>query len=99
MTKAPADARARRKRYEKIEAYRLRVNRLIGQKMKARRVSVQMKLEALAERTGIPLQRLNEFEQGQGDITAFELWVIRRALWTSLPAFFEDIEDDDSILR
>ncbi|PIE12195.1 MAG: transcriptional regulator [Rhodobacterales bacterium] len=67
------------------------VDRLVGQRMKARRKAMGMSQTDLANAAGVRFQQIQKYESGANRVSASRLWAIAEALNVEVVFFFEGI--------
>ena len=65
------------------------VDRRVGQKLRSRRLEIDMSQERLADILGITFQQIQKYEKGVNRIAASRLFDISQALDLPIGAFFE----------
>jgi transcriptional regulator with XRE-family HTH domain len=68
------------------------VDRLVGARIRARRIMLGMTLQQLAEAIGVTYQQANKYERGTNRVAAGRLAAIAAALGAPVSSFFEDLE-------
>lgn len=68
------------------------IDRLVGARIRARRVMLGMTLQQLAEAIGVTYQQANKYERGTNRVAAGRLAAIAAALGAPVGSFFEDLE-------
>lgn len=67
------------------------VDRLVGARIRARRIMLGMTLQQLAEAIGVTYQQANKYERGTNRVAAGRLAAIAAALGAPVSSFFEDL--------
>jgi transcriptional regulator with XRE-family HTH domain len=67
------------------------VDEHIGKRVKARRLSIDLSQERLAELVGVTFQQIQKYENGVNRIAASRLWDMARALGVPVSYFFEGL--------
>jgi transcriptional regulator with XRE-family HTH domain len=81
------------------------VDRRIGQRIRIRRLEIDMSQERLAEMLGVTFQQVQKYEKGVNRVAASRLFDIARALELPISRFFEGLrgaeeseEHDEALL-
>jgi len=69
-----------------------RVDRHVGEQIRRRRQARGVTQQELARALGISYQQIQKYENGTNRVSAGRLYVLAKALETSVDAFFEDFE-------
>lgn len=69
------------------------VDRHVGRRMRWRRRELKLSQEVLAGRLGLTFQQVQKYERGTNRISAGRLYELARALDTSIPYFFQGVEE------
>ena len=67
----------------------------IGQRVRARRMLIDMSQEKLGARLGLTFQQIQKYEKGLNRIGAGRLWEIARILGVRVEYFYEGLQQDD----
>lgn len=67
------------------------VDRLVGARIRSRRIMLGMTLQQLAEAIGVTYQQANKYERGTNRVAAGRLAAIAAALGAPISSFFEDL--------
>lgn len=67
----------------------LAIDRLIGQRMRMRRIELGMSQEALAEVLGVTFQQVQKYEKGVNRVAASRLFQLAAALDVTVSYFYE----------
>ncbi|HTQ13306.1 MAG TPA: helix-turn-helix transcriptional regulator [Rhizomicrobium sp.] len=67
------------------------IDRLVGERVRARRAELGMSQEVLARKLGLSFQQIQKYEKGTNRISAGRLFVIAQALGTPVSRFFEQV--------
>ncbi|CCG09720.1 helix-turn-helix domain-containing protein [Pararhodospirillum photometricum] len=67
----------------------------VGQKIRQRRIALNMDQESLARRVGVSFQQIQKYERGTNRVSASRLFDIARALGVEVGFFFRDLENGD----
>jgi transcriptional regulator with XRE-family HTH domain len=73
-------------------------NRLIGIRIRKRRVMLGLSQRQFGELVGVTYQQVNKYEHGINGVSAGRLYQIAHELSTPLEYFFEDLEHDEGQL-
>jgi transcriptional regulator with XRE-family HTH domain len=68
------------------------VDQHVGRKMVSRREELNLTQPELADRLGVSYQQLQKYENGKNRISAGRLWLLARALDTTIMYFYEGLE-------
>ncbi len=68
------------------------IDRLVGMRIRARRIMLGMTLQQLAEAIGVTYQQANKYERGTNRVAAGRLAAIAAALGAPVASFFDDLE-------
>lgn len=63
-------------------------NKLIGIKIKNRRLELKLTQSKLAKRINVTFQQIQKYEKGSNGTSAYRLWEISKALRVSMSYFF-----------
>jgi len=64
----------------------------VGRRLHSRRLELDIRQEDIAERLGVSYQQLQKYENGKNRISAGRLWLLARALDTTITYFYEGLE-------
>ncbi len=67
------------------------IDKVVGQRIKARRQSLRMTQTQLAEQIGVTFQQVQKYENGSNRVSAARLWQIAEAFDVAITFFFEGI--------
>ncbi|GEO80871.1 helix-turn-helix domain-containing protein [Pararhodospirillum oryzae] len=67
----------------------------VGQKIRQRRMALNMDQETLARRVGVSFQQIQKYERGTNRVSASRLFDVARALGVGIDFFFRDLENGD----
>lgn len=72
----------------------INIDRVIGRRIKARRVSLGMTMPDLAKKIEVTHQQVQKYENGTNRISAGRLYAIGQALNVQVSFFFDDVEGE-----
>ncbi len=72
----------------------VRINKLVSQRLKARRIVMGKTQSDLAEATGVSYQQVQKYESGANRISAGRLYEIARKLDVDVPYFYEGLDPE-----
>ena len=72
----------------------LNAERMIGMRVRARRIMLGLSQKNLADALGVTFQQIQKYERGENRISAYNIYRISRALDVNLEAIFEGIDAD-----
>jgi transcriptional regulator with XRE-family HTH domain len=67
------------------------IDRLVGVRVRDRRVALGMSQETLAGKLGLSFQQVQKYEKGTNRISAGRLFVIARTLSAPIASFFDEV--------
>jgi transcriptional regulator with XRE-family HTH domain len=67
------------------------IDRLVGERVRDRRVALGWSQDALAKKLGLSFQQVQKYEKGTNRISAGRLFVIAQALAAPIGHFFEEV--------
>lgn len=70
-----------------------RIDKLVGQRVRARRIELEMSQPALAEHAGVTFQQLQKYENGKNRISAGRLNEIAKALGTTIQFLYDGVNE------
>ncbi len=70
-----------------------RTDKLVGQRIRARRIELEMSQPALAEHAGVTFQQLQKYENGKNRISAGRLNEIAKALGTTIQFLYDGVNE------
>lgn len=70
------------------------IDSLVGERIKARRLSLKMTQTHLADRIGVTFQQVQKYENGTNRVSAARLWEIADVFDVPITFFFEGVEND-----
>ncbi len=77
----------------KITSRAKEVNRLVGGRIRERRIMMGLTLQGMAELIGVTYQQVHKYERGISRVSAGRLYDIAQALGVPVSHFFEGLED------
>jgi transcriptional regulator with XRE-family HTH domain len=75
------------------------VDQHVGRRLRFRRREVHMSQETLAEKLGVTFQQVQKYERGANRISAGRLYELARVMETSIPYFFQGVEEVSRAVR
>jgi transcriptional regulator with XRE-family HTH domain len=75
------------------------VDQHVGRRLRFRRKELSISQEALAERLGVTFQQIQKYERGANRISAGRLYELARELETTIPYFFQGVEEVNRAVR
>lgn len=73
------------------------ITRLIGQRIRLRRIMQGYNRNDLAQKLGVSYQQIQKYEAGDNRIGASSLWQVARALGVTPGYFLENIEETEAL--
>ena len=74
-----------------------RIDRHVGQRLRARRVVMGMTQSDLAEATGVSYQQVQKYEAGTNRVSAGRLYEIARKLDVDVPYFYQGLDPEQVV--
>ena len=68
------------------------VDRVVGQRVRARRMELGMSQSTLASGLGVSFQQVQKYESGKNRISSGRLWQIAQTLQVQVNYFFEGLD-------
>ncbi|HVY87894.1 MAG TPA: helix-turn-helix domain-containing protein [Hyphomonadaceae bacterium] len=69
------------------------IDQHVGRRLVGRREELEITQPELADRLGVTYQQLQKYENGKNRITAGRLWLLARALDTTITYFYDGLEN------